>query len=141
MTITLIAIIHLLGLMAVSMGIFNRYKLLKNKKIVTFKEILTNSMVWYAGLSVLLVTGLHRFFSALEKGSLYYLKQGSMHGKLTLILTILILEAIPLLMILKNEKRSNLSETQALTIRRVSFVQLHFLMLIVAFASFVARGY
>lgn len=130
--------VHILGVALAFGGITARARALGRGDI---PAALGADNLWGISALVLLVTGLLRAFSTLEKGSGYYLASPAFHLKLTLFGLILALELWPMITLLRWRLQPQHRDVgRAVLLARMSWLQLGLLLLVPFVAAAMARG-
>lgn len=100
---------------------------------------------WGISAILLIATGVARAFGGFEKGTLYYLHNQYFWSKMGLLVSILLLEIVPMITFIKWRMRIGKGETveaaNAQTLATVSFIQAALVAFMVLAATAMARGY
>jgi putative membrane protein len=101
---------------------------------------------WWGVSAVLwLATGLARLLAATEKSTEYYLRNPLFHAKMGLFLLILVLEAWPMITLMRWRRALGRNQTAtfgaARRIARISTIEAFIVVVIVFVATALARGY
>ncbi len=133
----LVSSIHLLGLALGATGAFVRARAFAMNDM---KTVLRADAAWGIAALVLLATGLYRFYN-LEKGAQFYTHNPFFPAKMTAFTVILALEAWPMITLLRVRLGKHVvAEARMRTFAKITYAQLVFLIVVVAFASLMARG-
>lgn len=146
-TSALVSWLHVLGV-ALGLGaVLARGALLRSAPLTdeTRDRVLLVDSVWGVSALVLLPTGLFRAFGGLEKGTDFYAHSALFWLKMVLVVVVLALEMWPMATLIKWRiaiaKGAPVDLSRAPTFGAISFVQGGALVLIMACAAFMARGF
>ncbi len=141
----LVASLHLMALATGFSAVLVRGSLVRHcSRPEDLGPVLRSDLVWGIAGGLLILTGLVRAFSHLEKGSAYYLHQGFFHIKLTLVAVVLLVEIWPMLVLIRwriaRAKGQSIDFRPAKTIAIISHSQSALLLLVILAATAMARG-
>lgn len=101
--------------------------------------------VWGLSALLLLPTGLFRAFGGLEKGTDFYAHSALFWMKLTLVVTLIALEVWPMAVLIRWRialaRKQPIDTSRARTFAIISFVEAGAIIVIMACAAFMARGF
>lgn len=141
-----LATLHLLGL-GIGLGaIWSRARTLDGEQdLGSLRRIFQADSWWGLSALVWISTGLWRLLGAVENSTSYYLGNHLFLGKMGLLLLVLVLEVWPMVGLIRwraSLRRSEFPDVRrARSFARVSYVQTGLILLMVAFAAGMARGY
>ena len=141
-----VAVLHLLAL-GIGLGaVWGRGQALRSAlSRDDIRRVLVNDTWWGIAAALWLATGLWRAFGGLEKGTAYYLAHPLFHAKITLFLVVFGLEIAPMVAFIRWRRQLGRGEmldtSKARTYATISTVELVLVVLIVACAVGLARGY
>lgn len=142
----ILAAVHLLGL-AIGLGaVWARGRALRAPLDVGgVRRVLYADNWWGISAILLIATGVARAFGGFEKGTLYYVHNQFFWSKMGLLVSILLLEIVPMITFIKWRRRIAKGEVvepgNAATLATVSFIQAALVGLMVLAATAMARGY
>jgi putative membrane protein len=142
----ILAAVHLLG-MAIGIGsIWARARALRAPlDTAGLRRVLYADNWWGVSAIVLIGTGLVRAFGGFEKGTLYYTHNQYFWSKMGMLVSILLLEILPMITFIKWRTRQARNQTidvsNAATFATTSYIQAALLVLMVLAATAMARGY
>lgn len=152
-TSALVSWLHVLGVGLGLGAVLARGALLRSLRAEALSDLLQETRarvllvdsVWGVSALVLLPTGLFRAFGGLEKGTDFYAHSALFWLKMTLVVVVLALEMWPMATLIKWRiaiaKGAPVDLSRARTFGAISFVQGGALVLIMACAAFMARGF
>lgn len=141
----LLAALHLLG-MGIALGSsYARFRAFKGSlDAAGLRAVFRADNWWGISVLILLPTGLLRAFAGFEKGTAWYVHNGLFHAKLGLFLTIVALEILPMITLIRWRRAAATGQpvgtSRAPTFARISLIQAHLLVLMVLAAVALARG-
>lgn len=141
-----LAAVHLLTFAVAFAAVLNRGTALRRviTEGVDVRRVLLADNGWGLAAAVLLISGLLRAFAGYEKGTDYYLHQPLFHLKMTLFVIILLLEAWPMVTLIKWRvalgRGAPVDTGRATLFARISHLQALLIVLMVVAASGMARG-
>lgn len=141
-----LAVLHLFALAIGIAAVYGRARALHRLRDRAGIDAVLHADNWY-GIAALLwvATGLWRAFGGVEKGTDHYLANHWFMGKLGLFALVLLLELWPMAMLigwrLLLRKGTVPALHQAPALARLTYLQLPLLLLMVALAAALARGY
>ena len=114
----------------------------------SLRRVFRYDIMWAVAALLWVSTGLTRWFGPFDKPTLYYLKNGLFHAKLTLVVIVFVMEVWPMLWLAQWRtalRRGGSPEAVALTgqakrIALISHVQATLIVIIVFLAVAMARG-
>ena len=142
----LLAFLHLTALAIGAGGIWSRTVALR---VETFdapaiRRVLRADTFWGVAALLWLATGLLRVFGPYEKGTAYYAHHPLFMAKMATFLIIVALEIRPMLTFIRWRRQLATGEpidtSTTPVLNRISFWQSHLLVLMILFATAVARG-
>lgn len=142
----ILAAVHLLAL-GIGLGaVWARGRALRAPLDVPgVRRVLYADTWWGVAAFLWIATGVARAFGGFEKGTVYYLHNHYFWVKMGLLLSILLLEAIPIVTFIKWRKSIARGEivdaANARTLATTSFIQAVLVVLMVLAATAMARGY
>jgi putative membrane protein len=139
----LLAVMHLLGLAIGFAAVWMRARALRaGADGLALRRALAADNAWGVSAVLSIGTGLLRAFGGYEKGTDYYLQSGAFHAKMALVGLVLLLEIWPMLTLVRVRmgRRTAIPPGHALAFARISEAQALLLVLIVGFATALARG-
>lgn len=142
----ILAAIHLLGL-AIGLGaVWARGRALRAPlDVASVRRVLYADNWWGISAILLIGTGVARAFGGFEKGTLYYLHNQYFWSKMGLLVSILLLEIVPMMTFIKWRRRiakgAGVDPANASTLATVSFIQAVLVACMVLAATAMARGY
>ena len=108
------------------------------------RRVFLADAAWGIAALLWLSTGLWRAFGGMEKGSAYYLSNPFFHAKIGLFVLILLLELWPMITLVRwraqAAKGQPVDTTRAKTFARISYVEAVLVVLMVFWATAMARG-
>jgi putative membrane protein len=141
----LLAPVHLLGVALGFVGIVTRAWLVRGPlDRLQLQRLLRADSVWGLSALVLISTGLIRAFAGFEKGSAYYLGNTVFWIKMGLLASILLLELVPMVTLIRWRialaRGATVDTSSARVISRISVLQTALLTALVFVATAMARG-
>ena len=142
----LLAAIHLLGF-GIGLGsIWGRALALRAPlDAVGIRRVLAADNWWGVSAILLIGTGLVRAFGGFEKGALYYTHNHYFWTKMGMLVSILLLEIMPMITFIKWRVRlarnETIDATKAAAFATTSFIQAMLIVLMLLAATAMARGY
>jgi putative membrane protein len=143
MTTWMLATGHLLGLALGLAAVWMRARALRaGSDGLALRRALAADNAWGVSAVLSIGTGLLRAFGGYEKGADYYLQSGAFHAKMALVALVLLLELWPMVTLIRVRigRRPAIPPAHARAFARISEVQALLLVLIVGFATAMARG-
>jgi putative membrane protein len=142
----ILAAIHLLGFGIAVGSIWARARALRQPlDVAGIRRVLSADNWWGVSAILLIGTGLARAFAGFEKGTLYYTHNHFFWLKMGLLLTILLLEILPIVTFIKWRVRLAKGEaidaTRARSFATTSLIQAGLILLMILAATAMARGY
>jgi putative membrane protein len=142
----LLAAIHLLGFGIALGSIWGRALVLRGPlDLAGIRRVLYADSWWGVSAILLIGTGLVRAFAGFEKGALYYTHNHYFWVKMGLLLSILLLELVPMITFIRWRIRLAKGEavdaSSARSFAVTSFVQAALLVCMMLAATAMARGY
>ena len=142
----ILAAIHLLGFGIAVGSIWARALSLRQPLDVTGIRRVLYADTWWGVSAILLIgTGLVRAFAGFEKGTLYYTHNHLFWVKMGLLVTVLLLEILPMVTFIKWRVRlakgETIDATRARSFAAASFIQAALILLMMLAATAMARGY
>jgi putative membrane protein len=108
------------------------------------RRVFLADAAWGIASVLWLSTGLWRAFGGLEKGTSYYLSNPFFHAKMGLFILIVLLELWPMIALVRwrmqAAKGQPVDTTRAKTFARISYVEAALVVLMVFWATAMARG-
>ncbi|MCB0791730.1 MAG: DUF2214 family protein [Flavobacteriales bacterium] len=141
-----LAIAHLLAL-AIGLGaVWGRWRALRKLRDITGLDAVFHADNWYGVAALLwIVTGLWRAFGGVEKGTDHYLSSHTFLTKMGLFVVVLLLELRPMVTFIRWRSQMKRGRTPDLTtaplLARLTIYELPLLVLMVAMAATMARGW
>ncbi len=142
----LVATLHLLGLPLGLGAVWTRSRALRQARSpADLSRVFIADNLWGAAAVLWIATGLLRVFGGLEKGAAYYLHDRAFHIKMALFVTILFLEVWPMAVLIRwriqARRGASINMARAPALARISALQAALVVLMVAAATAVARGF
>jgi len=146
MTSAILSALHILALALGLPSVYLRGRALKGPLDRDgCRRLLAADTVWGLAAALWIVTGLLRAFGGLEKGSQFYLQSPLFWTKMTLFVTVIILEMWPMVTFIRWRRvlrRGEMPDTsRARALYLVNHVEMALVVLMVFVASFMARGF
>ena len=142
----LLAAIHLIAL-GIGLGaVWARARALRDElNPAGLRRVFAADAWWGIAALLWIVTGLIRLFSALEKGTAYYMRSHLFWGKMALLLLLLVLEVYPMITLIRWRTRARRGEpldlSSAPRMAQISLAQVIVVAGMVLAATGMARGY
>ena len=146
MTSAIVSALHVLALALGLSSVYLRGRALKGRlDREGLNRLFAADNLWGIAAGLWLVTGLFRAFGGLEKGSQFYLQSPLFWTKMTLFVSVIILEIWPMVTFIGWRRalgRGQVPDTsRAGALYLVNHIEMGLVVVIVFVASFMARGF